>query len=247
MVEWTAYVDESGKDEKSEYLVLAGIIASPELMIRLSDAACGFKSGLALHLDPGMWELHGQNIMHRFSSRSGARLNHEQFRYPNIRNPTQKIAVFNAIVNLVRRFDVDIFSISVPNKQFFEDRNKDKILKYAMTILFEYLEQFTHITEKVDTVHIISDYVPKSVQHKTATILQNSRQGCNTMSSIQTNHVTGIEYVDSRSSVLIQLSDILAYVINKHRNGDTRFEHMATKLMQTAGTDALSTKHTLVI
>ena len=230
MVEWTAYIDESGRDGQSDHFVIACIIGSPKTMAVLVKAIRGFKRGLAPKCDPDLWELHGQNIMHGFEP--GIRLGSVYIpgRGPRMRDPTQKIAVFNSAINTVCEFDLTVFGIFVPNKQTSK-KYKDKVLELTTTILFEQLEQFAQ-TKPVGAIRIVSDSVLPNNQQTITTSFNNSRQGNNTISKIKTSHLTEIDYIDSKNSVLIQTADLLAYVINRYRNGDDRFEKMFTKLSQ---------------
>ena len=98
-----------------------------------------------------------------------------------------------------------------------------------MTILFERLEQFVYTTP-IDTFHIVSDSMPPNDQKTIAIAFDNFRHASGVISTIQTSRVTGIDYVDSRDDVLIQVADIIAYVVNRYRNGDNNFANMFAKL-----------------
>ncbi len=234
MVEWTAYVDEAGSDEKSDEFVLVCIIGSPATITKLNSAVQRFKRGLAPD-DPDAWELHGKDLMR--GSVPG------QKRGLRARTITQKIAIFDAVLEIVRGSDTKVFCVIVDNKRGSKTYNKDKTLKYAMTILFENLEQFVHTTESVDTVRIVSDYVPESKQKQNAVVLANARQGKSRILDIQTSHVTGIEYVDSQSSLPIQAADLVAYVVKRYRNGDKNFEKVFLDMAQSMKTAVRGGEH----
>ena len=227
MVEWTAYVDESGKDGKSSHFVLVCITGSPENLTRLIDSMRGFKRGLVPRSDPDVWELHGKNIMrgYRYPKNQG----------PRIKNLTQKIAIFNAIVNLVSEFDIIILGTLITNKKLSKKYDQDQVLESAMTTLFEHLEQFEYTTS-IDTIRIVSDYVLPTEQKTIATAFDNFRHASGIIQKIQTSRVTGIDYVDSQDDVLIQTADIIAYVINRYRNGDKNFESVFAKLTESGKT-----------
>ncbi len=239
MVEWTAYVDEAGKDEKSNEFVLACIIGSPATIAKLSCAVREFKRGLAPEDDPDSWELHGKDMMRGSKPR--------QKRGLRVRTTMQRIAIFNAALTIVREHDVTLFCVLVSNKKGSKAHNRDKILEYAVTILFERLDQFVHTSETADTVRIVSDYVTESHQKKIAAAFTNSKQGNSTISNIQTSHVTGIEYVDSKNSVPIQIADLIAYVVKRYRNGDKNFEKAFLEMVQSMETSVRGEERTFTI
>ena len=227
MVEWTAYMDESGKDGHSDYFVLAGITGSPENMMALSANIWGFKLGLYLDHDPDTWELHAQNIMRGYE--------YQKNQGPQIETFEEKMDIFHAIVDIVCAHDITILGTLIANKKLSKKYDQDKSLAYATTILFERLEQFVH-TKPIDAIRIVSDCVLPNDQKTITTTFNNSKQGSNSISEIKTSHITGIEYVDSQSNVLIQTADIIAYVINRYRNGDKNFESVFAKLTESGKT-----------
>ncbi len=238
MVEWTAYVDESGKDGKSVDFVHACITGSPENMTQLSSAIRGFKRGLVLGHDPDTWELHGKNIMRGYSCQKNQSL--------RIRSLTKKLAIFNAVVDLVCEFDISIFGTLIANERLSKKYGQDQSLEYAMMILFGRLEQFVH-TRPIDTIRLVSDRVLPDEQKIINTAFNNSRRGNSTKPTIQTSHVTGIEYVDSQDNVFIQAVDIIAYVIHRYGNGDKNFANMFAKLTDPAKTHDGSMQHPFII
>ncbi len=98
-----------------------------------------------------------------------------------------------------------------------------------MTTLFERLEKLVY-TQPIDSIHIVSDFVPPNDQKTIATAFDNFKHTSGIIPKIQTSRVTGIDYVNSRDDVLIQAADIIAYVINRYRNGDNNFANMSAKL-----------------
>ncbi len=238
MVEWTAYVDESGKDGQSADFVLACITGSPENMTKLSAGMRGFKRGLMLGHDPDTWELHGKNIM----------LGHDRQKNQSFRTRsfTKKLAIFDAVVDLVCELDISILGTLIANTQLSKKYHQNKTLEYAITVLFGRLEQFVH-TRPIDTIHLVSDRVLPYEKKIITTAFNNSRRGNSSLSATQTSHVTGIEYVDSQDNVLIQAADIVAYVINRYRNGDENFANMFAKLTEPVKTHDGGVQHPLVI
>ena len=53
----------------------------------------------------------------------------------------------------------------------------------------------------------------------------------NPISGVRTFHVTGMEFVDSFESLLVQVTDVMAYIISRYINGDESFGEMTRRLL----------------
>jgi len=207
MPEWVAYVDESGsglgQKGGSGRFVLACVAGSPAAIAALAENIRRLKLELAPELDPADWELHAGEMFHaRGSSPLGSMGMERQMR------------VMSRIVDIVCDSDVVVFSIVVTGAKMRGKRATDaRVAGHAMSILAERLELLALGLGDRTTLRVVSDNAPEA--HRVAMEKALARDG--------TPHVTGIEFVDSRSSATVQAVDALAYTINRHMGGDAMF------------------------
>lgn len=69
-------------------------------------------------------------------------------------------------------------------------------------------------------------------------LVSDSARGRNPMVGMRTPHVTGIEFVDSLGSPLVQAADAMAYIISRDINGDGRYGEIARRLRDRAWVSA---------
>ena len=215
---WVAYMDESGRDDSSEYYVLACVVGRVAAMDRLAGEIRGLKRGLVPESDPGAWELHGKEIWHGPDRKRG-----RTPLWP--RTKAKKIAILGATVGTVCDHDVTVFAVVVQKEYLRRVHGNDsRAVEYAITFLLEYLERFLRTRGKKDRVRVVSDSVRIGDRREIEKAFAGLVRGDNTLSYVKTGHILEIVYVNSLSSNNTQAADIMAYVIGRHMKGDEDLE-----------------------
>lgn len=208
----------TGKDikEEGDLFVLACVTGSPDTLARLVDMIRGMKRGLAPNSSPDSWELHGKEIMHGAGKKSA-------WTPLRARTVPKKIAIMQGIVDIVHELDVDVIVAVVPSKKIRRNHGKGSVMENAMTMLLERLEMFARL-RGVGEVRIVADEMRGGDQERASAILSDMASGHSAISSMRASRLSGIEYVSSMSSVLNQVADIVAYIINRRGGGDRNLD-----------------------
>jgi len=216
MPEKTAYIDESGNrsgiEGEGEHFVLASVAGSPAALGELEEKIRKLKLKLAPKSDPSGWELHASDIMHnRGASPLGTT------------SMDEKMSIMQGIVDAVNNCDVALFGAVVKSAAMRQrGLTPTQITKHATTLLVKRLERLAQ-EQKVDTLHVISDNTDEKYRLAMRGALRGRVRGNLDMPQGRGARVTGIRFVDSRSSALVQVTDTIAYIINRYIGGDTRF------------------------
>ncbi|MDD9808430.1 MAG: DUF3800 domain-containing protein [Thaumarchaeota archaeon] len=188
---WVAYMDESGRDDSSEYYVLACVVGRVAAMDRLAGEIRGLKRGLVPESDPGAWELHGKEIWHGPDRKRG-----RTPLWP--RTKAKKIAILGATVGTVCDHDVTVFAVVVQKEYLRRVHGNDsRAVEYAITFLLEYLERFLRTRGKKDRVRVVSDSVRIGDRREIEKAFAGLARGDNTLSYVKTGRISEIAYVDS--------------------------------------------------
>lgn len=220
MSEWTAYIDESGNRtgavDGSDYFVFAEIAGSPGTLDELTKRVRQLKLNLVPNTDLADWELHAGALFH---DRDGSPLG-----YMGMDN---KISVMRDIVDLVSDSDVALFGVAVMSKRLRrKNATAAKITKNAAALLVEQLESFVKELGNKTTLKIVSDSTHKKYRLAMERALSRRMTGRTKLPPGGRRHVTRIEFVDSRSSTLVQVADAIAYIIHRYIGGDGRLVDM---------------------
>jgi len=218
MPAWTLYMDESGSaGDREGHYVLGCLAGGEEAIARLTDRLYYLKRGMATGMDPDSWEVHANKIM------SG---------YSPIRTRTErkKLDAFEAFVDTICESDVVLLGASIVN-ELVHRNDKDASTRYTLTFILERFELLLRSHDPETNGRIVSDMMRHGTSDKINRVFASMAHGHNTISDMKTGRITGIQYVSSLSNPMVQLADVIAYVIGKHVEGDARFAAMFEKLM----------------
>lgn len=219
------FVDSSGNPRSragdSAYYTLGCVTGSHEALDTLSKMLYGLKLGLVPGRDPRSWELHG------------VRITHSHKYYPlRPRTEDRRLAVFGAITEAICESDVTLFGVMVNNRRIYGQFGASaNIMDAAWTFLMERYELFMRHRGTGGLGHVVSDKAGGADMQQIHVLVSGSMHRRNPISGVRTSRVTGIEFVDSTESLLVQAADIIAYIISRHANGDERFAEMAKRLL----------------
>lgn len=215
---WTLYMDESGNAGSREGYYVLGCLAGDEGAIaRLTDRLYYLKRGMATGMDPDSWEVHANKIMAR---RSPIRARTER----------KKLDALEALVDTICESDVVLLGASIAN-ELARRHGKDANIRYTLTFILERLELLLRSHGPGTSGRIVSDMVRHGTSDKISRIFAFTAHGHNTISDMKVGRITGIQYANSLFNPMIQLADVIAYVIGRYVEGDARFAAMFEKLM----------------
>lgn len=211
---WVAYVDESGSSpgarDRPGRFVLACVAGSTEAIDVLAEKIRRLKLGLVPGADPADWELHAGDMFH---DRGGSPL--------GFLGMEKKMSIMRDVVNIVCDSDVVLFEIVVTGASMHGKQVTDtKITEHAAALLVERLERLVQDLGGGTTLHVISDNMRERHRLAMKKSLERWRAG---RRSPGPRAVTGMSFIDSLDSALIQVADAIAYVINRHAGGDVMF------------------------
>lgn len=217
MQEWVAHIDESGNrdgvERRSDYFVIAGVAGSPTALDELVERMRRLKLELVPHADPASWELHAGDMFH---NRDGHIL--------GSLCPEKMMSVMRRIVDIVCDCDVVPLVTAVPSKKMRKGgASASKITEQAMVLMVELLERLAHELEGGTTLRIVSDTTHKKYRLAMARAMSRRVPGRARLPPGGERRVASIEFVNSRSSALVQVADAIAYIIHRYVGGDAAF------------------------
>jgi len=218
------FADSSGNPRSragdDAYYLLGCIAGSPEELGTLSKLLYGLKLGLVPNRDPRSWELHG------------VRLNHRRRGYPlQLRTDPRRLDVFGATARAICESGVTLFGVAIDNRRAFAEFGPSAdIVGMAWTFLLERFELFVRSLGSGISGHVVADMSGGADMRRIRALVSSSARLRNPISGVRTSHVTGIEFVDSLDSPLVQAADTMAYTISRDINGDGRYSGIAGSL-----------------
>jgi len=222
---WPLYADSSGNPRRREgpdaYYTLGCLTGRPEALARLADMVYALKLGLVPERDPNTWEVHSVRITH----------GHKY--YPlRPRTRARRLAVFRAFVRLICESDVALFGVAIGNREVYGEFGLDaNIMDRAWTFLLERFELFLRYQGADSTGHVVSDKTGGADMQHIHALVSSSVRLRNPISGVRTSRIAGVEFVDSFDSLMVQVADVIAYVISRYINGDEGFGEMARLLL----------------
>lgn len=211
-----------GRSGDDAYYTLGCVTGSPEALDALSKLMYGLKLGPVPGRDPRPWELHG------------VRINHRRRGYPlKPRTEDARLAVFDAATRAICESGVTLLVVTVDNRRAHAEFGPDaNIAGRAWTLLLERCELCLREQGAGALGRMVSDRTGEAdMQHIRALVFDSVRRR-NPASGVRTSRITGIEFVDSLDSPLVQAADSMAYIISRDINGDGRLGGMAERLRE---------------
>ncbi|MDD9825517.1 MAG: DUF3800 domain-containing protein [Thaumarchaeota archaeon] len=222
---WTLYADSSGnarrRDGPDAYYTLGCLTGSPEALAELARMVYALKLGLVPERDPGSWEVHSVRITHG-----------RKYYQLRPRTRAKRLAVFGAFVRLICESDAVLFGVAIGNERAYREFGSNaNVMDMAWTLLLERFELFLRDQGKGRLGCVISDKTGGADMQQIHALVSGSMRLRNPISGVRALHVAGIEFVDSFESLLVQVADVIAYIISRYINGDESFGEMARRLL----------------
>lgn len=225
------YSDSSGKskvykDRPNCLFVLTGLIVHEKDWQKIENLLTTLKISLFADEDPEKWEIHAYEIW-----------NNENF-FEKINFPKKK-EIFQGVVDLILSAEITIISSVMDKDVMNEKYSNPRVLEYAWTFLVERYDHF--LNDKPNTTNnglVFIDSDDASIELEIKKILTKLVRKGSSHQWIE--HV--IEdpiFIKSHLRNLIQLTDIVAYVIHRRQRGDSEFkkwfDQLTTKMYQPNG------------
>lgn len=212
------YADASGnakvyrdRDQNGLY-ILTGLIVHEKDWQTIENKLTQLKIDSFPNVDPNDWELHAYEIWNNINF------------FKNI-NLNKKLEIFEKITNLICESDVTIIATVLDKEAMKNKYVNPKVMDYAWTFLIERYDHFLNTQSSVTNnglVFMDSDQINIETQIKT--ILSRLVRRGSYWQAIE--HV--IEdpiFTKSHLRNLIQLSDVVAYFIHRHRKEHIDFKN----------------------
>ena len=214
------YADSSGRtgirqDEHNGLYITVGVIVHEKDRRSIENKISSMKREMFPELDPCKWELHAYDIWRNryfFADRCRGM------------NQAKKLGIFSRTANLAHRSDITIVSVVMLKDKMKGKYRSPTVTEYSWLFVTERFEHF--LVQKPKGTNNGLLFIDASQKNPESDIRRAVRKAINEGGIWKDiDHI--IEqpiFVESHTSDLIQLADMIAYVVLKHYKGDSRFE-----------------------
>lgn len=220
------YADSSGQtriksSRRNGPYITVGVIVHEKDRRSIEDRIATMKRGLFPELDPREWELHAYDIWNSSDIFGDKRMKI---------NREKKLEIFTRITDLACELDITIVGVVMLKDKMVGMYSSPEVVDYSWTFIVERFEHFL-VQKPAETNNglLFIDAIQKIPELEiTRAIRKTVKKGSNWH---DIDHV--IEYpifVESHAHNLVQLADMIAYVMSKHYNGETKFEKLFERL-----------------
>ncbi len=220
------YVDSSGQTKMnrnshdSKLYILSGVIVPEKDWKTIEENITTLKKKIFPDLNPERWELHAYEIWNSegFFANKSMRINF-----------AKKQRIFSNVIDLICNSEITLINVVIFKNKMQDWHIMDSPLKQSWTFLVKNFEHFLKLQQnKFNNGLIISDSsqkVPESeISEAVQKLTMNGPLQC-------AKHVIECPiFMESRLHNLIQLADMIAYIISKHYRCDTQFKNWFERL-----------------
>ncbi len=214
------YADSSGQTkirrsrDDSPYITV-GVIVHEKDWRSIEDKISAAKGRIFPELDPCKWELHAHDIWNSKDVFADRRMRI---------NRAKKLEIFSRITDLACELDITIVSVVMFKDRMMEMYRSQTVMDYSWMFVAERFEHFL-MQKPAETNNglLFIDASQKKPESDIRNALRKAVKNDSIWQSI--DHV--IEhpiFVESHAHNLIQLADMIAYVMLKHYRSDSEFE-----------------------
>lgn len=197
--------------------ITVGVIVHEKDYRSIEDRISAAKSRMLPELDPRGWELHAYDIWNSRNFFDDRQIS---------MNQAKKLEIFSRITDLACELDITVVGVVMFKDRMGEMYRSQTVVDYSWMFVAERFEHFL-VQKPVETNNglLFIDASHKNPESDIRRALQKAVKNGSIWQSI--DHV--IEYpifVESHVHNLIQLADMIAYVMLKHYKGDSEFEEL---------------------
>ncbi len=216
------YADSSGhtkrkRDRNNNPYITVGVIVHEKDYRSIEGRISAVKSKVLPELDPYEWELHAYDIWNsrNFFDGRHMRMNH-----------AKKLEIFSRITDLACEWDITIVGVVMFKDKMVEPYRSQTVMDYSWMFVAERFEHFL-VQKQAETNNglLFIDASQKNPESDTRRALQKAVKNGSNWQNI--DHVIAHPiFVESHAHNLIQLADMIAYVMLKHYRSDSEFEEL---------------------
>lgn len=216
------YADSSGHtkikhDRHDNPYITAGVIVHEKDHRSTESRIATVKREMLPWLNPCGWELHAYDIWNGRNFFDGSHMRMDR---------AKKLEVFSRIIEIAYELDITIVGVVMFKDKMARMYRSQTVIDYSWMFIAERFEHFL-VQKPVETNNglLFIDASQKNPESDIRRALQKAVKNGSIWQSI--DHV--IEhpiFVESRVNGLVQLADMIAYVMLKHYRGDSEFEEM---------------------
>lgn len=220
MIMYYLCVDGSGQttikhsSQDNGLYVLSGVLVHEKDWRSVEKRLVDVKLNLFPKFRPNTWELHAYDIWHGegFFAKKELELNH-----------AKKDEIFSRIVDIVCKSEITIINVII-FKDMLRQRRSPTVMKSSwrrLTVRFEdFLDQNqTHTNDGLFLIDVSQKTPEKEIKNVILSEVRRRSSGLGSRHVVETPI-----FVDSLRWNLIQLADMIAYVVHKHYKKDLKFE-----------------------
>ena len=215
------YVDSSGqtkikrRQSNNGLYILSGVIVHERDWKGVESGITAIKREIFPELDPGRWELHAYDIWN----------NQDFFADEKLQlNLAKKQEIFSKVLSLVCSSEITLLNVIIFKDLMKEQYATPKLMEYSWTFIIERFEHFLKRQPAETNNGLLfvdsSQKIPESeIKNVVCGLVRNGSYWQ------RVEHV--IEdpiFTKSHLRNMIQLADMVAYVIHRHYRGDPRFK-----------------------
>jgi len=205
------YIDESGSpysySSRNEFFVLSAVLIDDECWNRLNSEVTRIKRKYFPNRDLSTVEIKGSNIWNAKEEFSGF-------------DAAQIDGIFSDLFSVIDDNNVKIISMVIKKQQFlFANQDKD-MLNECWKYMLERIEMFLTGEGGNQNGLIIMDSINPGEDIKRAKLLDSFK--IFGTGRVNLEHVLEITFTDSGLKNLIQLADIVSYIVNLHNRQNTK-------------------------
>ena len=214
VIVYILYVDESGQaatKRSGNLFILSGVLIHEKDWKSIENKVSKVKQELFPDIYPNKWELHAHPIWNNTGFFGDEKLGVDI---------TKKKEIFSAVVDIICKSEITIINVII-FKDRLKRRRESEIMKSSWSMLVSGFEKFLHKMSTPSNGLIFIDSSEKDTNEKISRIIRNLVGG-----SRRNNHLIFENpiFVESHMWNLIQLADMIAYIVHKHYKRDSKFE-----------------------
>lgn len=214
------YADSSGQTkirqgEHSNLYITVGVIVREEDWRSIVNKISEMKCDVFPEIEPREWELHAYDIWNNrdFFARKHRRLSH-----------AKKLDIFSRTVNLARWSNITIVCVVMFKDKMAAKYRSPVVTEYSWMFVTERLEHFlVQKPEGTNNGLLFIDASHKNPELEIRKAVRNAIKDGG-IGKVIDHIIEEPIFVESHTHNLIQLADMIAYVIHKHYKGDSKFE-----------------------
>lgn len=216
----TLFVDDSGNPRGKRsagdigLYILAGLAVDDRNLPAVIRAAVDAKASLGGRMCLGEWEAHAHDIWNN----SGQFTDKE-----SMLSIQQRQEIFSSMVDVIARSRLDIIPVAVDRVRYGIQNTRRRPLAVGWSTMFRRFERMLDIPGGeyglilADAGRAGDERTARAIVEKMARSRMEQTPNC-------AGVLDGVIYRDSRLDIMIQLADIVAYIMHRHYRKDAHFE-----------------------